>query len=59
MDDSTGSDNQISASGFSISNDQARTVGWNQQAQDRQAHKDFLKEQRGTGKFAGKYAPQP
>ena len=32
---------------------------WNQQAQDRQAHQDFLEEHRGTGKFSGKYAPQP
>ena len=32
---------------------------WNQRAQDRQAHKDFLEERRGTGKFSGKYAPQP
>jgi len=32
---------------------------WNQRAQDRQAHKDFLEEHRGTGKFSGKYAPQP
>jgi len=31
---------------------------WNQQAQDRQAHKDFLEEHRGTGKFSGKYASQ-
>jgi len=31
---------------------------WNQQAQDRQSHKDFLEEHRGTGKFSGKYAPQ-
>ena len=28
---------------------------WNQRAQDRQAHKDFLEEHRGTGKFSGKY----
>jgi len=32
---------------------------WNQRVQDRQAHKDFLEEHRGTGKFSGKYAPQP
>jgi len=32
---------------------------WNQRAQGRQAHKDFLKEHRGTGKFSGKYALQP
>jgi len=32
---------------------------WNQRAQDRQAHQDFLGEHRGTGKFSGKYAPQP
>ena len=32
---------------------------WNQRAQDRQAHKDFLEEHRGTGNFSGKYAPQP
>jgi len=32
---------------------------WNQRAQDRQAHQDFLEEHRGTGKFSGKYAPQP
>jgi len=32
---------------------------WNQRAQDRQAHKDFLEEHRGTGKFSGKYATQP
>ena len=34
---------------------------WNcdQRAQDRQAHKDFLEEHRGTGKFSGEYAPQP
>jgi len=32
---------------------------WNQRAQDRQARKDFLEEHRGTGKFSGKYAPQP
>ena len=31
----------------------------NQRAQDRQAHKDFLEEHRGTGKFLGKYALQP
>jgi len=29
---------------------------WNQRAQYRQAHKDFLEEHRGTGKFSGKYA---
>jgi len=28
---------------------------WNQRAQDRQAHKYFLEEHRGTGKFSGKY----
>ena len=27
--------------------------------QDRQAHQDLLKEHRGTGKYSGKYAPQP
>jgi len=32
---------------------------WNQRAQNRQAHKDTLEEHRGTGKFSGKYAPQP
>jgi len=32
---------------------------WNQRSQDRQAHKDFLEEHQGTGKFSGKYAPQP
>jgi len=32
---------------------------WNQRAQDRQAHQDFLEKHRGTGKFSGKYAPQP
>jgi len=32
---------------------------WNQRAQDRQAHKDFLEEHRDTGKFSGNYAPQP
>jgi len=32
---------------------------WNQHAQDRQAHQDFLEEHQGTGKFSGKYAPQP
>ena len=33
---------------------------WNQRAQDRQkAHQDFLEEHRGTGKFSGKYAPEP
>jgi len=32
---------------------------WNQLAQDRLAHQDFLEEHRGTGKFSGKYAPQP
>ena len=32
---------------------------WNQRAQDRQAHQDFLEEHRGTVKFSGKYAPQP
>jgi len=32
---------------------------WNCRAQDRQAHKDFLEEHRGTGKFSGKYAPRP
>jgi len=32
---------------------------WNQRAQDRQAHQDFLEGHRGTGKFLGKYAPQP
>ena len=32
---------------------------WNERAQDRQAHQDFLEEHRGTGKFPGKYAPQP
>jgi len=33
---------------------------WNQRAQDRQVHMDdFLEEHRGTGKFSGKYAPQP
>ena len=31
---------------------------WNQRAQGRQAHQDFLKEHRGTGKFSGKYVPQ-
>ena len=31
---------------------------WNQRAQDRQSHKDFLEEHRGTDKFSGKYAPQ-
>jgi len=31
---------------------------WNQRAQDRQAHKDFLEEHRGTGKFSGKHVPQ-
>jgi len=31
---------------------------WNQRAQDRQAHQDFLKEHRGTGKFSVKYVPQ-
>ena len=30
---------------------------WNQRAKDQQAHKDFLEEHRGTGKFSGKYAP--
>ena len=30
---------------------------WNQRAQDKQAHKDFLEEHRGTGKFSGKYVP--
>jgi len=30
----------------------------NQRAQDRQAHKDFLEEHRGTSMFSGKYAPQ-
>jgi len=32
---------------------------WNPRAQDRQVHKDFLEEHRGTGKFSGKYAQQP
>ena len=32
---------------------------WNQRAQDRQTHKDFLEEHRGTGKFSGKYALKP
>ena len=32
---------------------------WNQRAQDRHAHKDFLEEHRGTAKFTGKYAQQP
>jgi len=32
---------------------------WNQRAQDRRAHKDFLEEHRGTFKFLSKYAPQP
>jgi len=32
---------------------------WNQRSQDRQAHKDFLKEHQGTGKFSGQSAPQP
>jgi len=32
---------------------------WYQRAQDRQAHKDFLEKHRSTGKFSGKYAPQP
>jgi len=32
---------------------------WNQRAQEQQAHQDFLEEHRGTGKFSGKYAPQP
>jgi len=32
---------------------------WNQRAQDRQVHKDFLGEHRGTAKFTGKYAQQP
>ena len=32
---------------------------WNQGAQDRQAHQDYLEEHRGTGKFSGKYALQP
>jgi len=32
---------------------------WNQRAQDRHAHQDFLEEHRGTGRFSGKYAPQP
>ena len=32
---------------------------WNQRAQDRQAHQDFLEEHRATGKFSDKYAPQP
>jgi len=32
---------------------------WNRRAQDRKAHQDFLEEYRGTGKFSGKYAPQP
>jgi len=32
---------------------------WNQRAQDRQVHKDFLEEHRGTGKLSGEYAPQP
>jgi len=27
---------------------------WNQQAQDRKAHKDFLEGHRGTGRFSGK-----
>jgi len=31
---------------------------WNQRAQDRQAHEDFLEEHRSTGKFSGKYALQ-
>jgi len=61
MDDSTGSDDQISASRSSIYNDEVRTVELNERkirVQDRQAHKDFLEEHRGTGKFLGKYAPQ-
>ena len=37
----------------------AKQEWWNQQAQDRHAHKDFQEEYRGTGKFSGKYAPQP
>ena len=32
---------------------------WNQRAQDRQAHKDFLEEHRGNGKFSSKCAPHP
>jgi len=32
---------------------------WNQRAQDRQVHQDFMEEHRGTGKFSGEYAPQP
>jgi len=32
---------------------------WKRRAQDRKAHKDSQEEHRGTGKFLGKYAPQP
>ena len=32
---------------------------WNQRAQDRKAHRNSLKEHRGTVKFSGKYASQP
>ena len=32
---------------------------WNQRAQDRQTHKDFLERHRGTSNFSGKSAPQP
>ena len=63
MDDSTGSDDQISASRFNLvafrTTKQEQQERWNQRAQDRQAHQNFLEEHRGTGKFSGKYAPQP
>ena len=32
---------------------------WNQQAQDWQAHQNYLEEHRGIGRFSCKYAPQP
>ena len=57
MDDSTGSDDQISASRTSISNDEARTVELTSTGST--GAPGFLEEHRGTGKFSGKYAPQP
>jgi len=59
MDESTRNDYQISTSRSSIQNDEASLEWWKQRAQDRQAHKDFLEDRRGTDKFSGKYAPQP
>ena len=57
MDGSTGSDDQISASRSSISNDEARTVELTSTGST--GAPGFLEEHRDTGKFSGKYAPQP